>query len=183
MYLCVFYLFRAVVLFRDIEHCGVSSVNGTSSIQFPEFRPDKISMIPRNSSQFQNSVQFLQLQLIPDPTNSRNSGIQSKLNRTHFRNRTELQNWNRFLELDGIGRNSHEFRFDSNPGIASTYCRLTFEHNKMHLREGGTDSGMEFRELSQSGTDRNWWELIPGAEPVPPCSTLRNRMHSLYLFV
>jgi hypothetical protein len=28
---------------------------------------------------------------------------------------------------------------------------------------------------------RNWWELIPGAEPVPQCSTLRNRMYSRHV--
>ncbi len=99
----------AVILFRDVEHCRISSVNGTSSIPFPEFRPDEISLIPRNSAQFWNSVQFLQLQLIPNPTNSRNSGIQSK------RDQTES-------------------------------------------------------------------ELIPGAELVPQCSTLRNRMYSRRLF-
>ncbi len=62
----------------------------------------------------------------------------------------------------------------------------------------GTDSGTELRESGQSGIGRgrtdfrellNWTEfpklrnqteteLIPGAEPVPQCSTLRNRMYS-----
>jgi hypothetical protein len=85
----------AVILFRNVEHCGISSVNGTSSIRFPEFRPDEISLIPRNSSQFRNSVQFLKLQLIPDPNNSRNS-VQAE---PHA-----------IPESNGIGRNSQEFR-------------------------------------------------------------------------
>jgi hypothetical protein len=100
---------RAVILFRDVEHCEISSVNGTRSIQFPEFCPNDISLIPRNSSQFRNSVEFLQLQMIPDPTNSQNSGIQSQRNRTQFRN------WNRFPSDSHLTQFS-EFR----TGIACT---------------------------------------------------------------
>jgi hypothetical protein len=56
----------------------------------------------------------------------------------------------------------------------------------------GTNSGIEFRELGESGIGQNRTkfrelrnqtklELIPGAEPVPQCSTLRNRMYSQIL--
>jgi hypothetical protein len=41
---------KAVILFRDVEHCGISFVT------FTKFRPGEISSIPRNSSQFRNSV-------------------------------------------------------------------------------------------------------------------------------
>jgi len=44
--LCTFLWLRAVILFRDVEHCGINFVNGTSSIGFPEIRPDKFSLIP-----------------------------------------------------------------------------------------------------------------------------------------
>jgi hypothetical protein len=90
-------------------------------------------------------------------------------------------------------------------GIASTYCGLTFEHNTTHVGEGGgpipvwncvnwvkaeldgieRNSGI-FGIGTDSGNEWNWWELVPGigriggkwfrgAEPVPQCSTLRNR--------
>ncbi len=53
----------------------------------------------------------------------------------------------------------------------------------------GTNSGTEFRELSESGIGQNRTEfrnrpeseLIPGAEPVSQCSTLRNSMYSQIL--
>ncbi len=55
----------------------------------------------------------------------------------------------------------------------------------------GTDSGTEFRELSESGIGQNRTEfrnrteleLIPRAKPVPQCSTLRNRMYSQVLLL
>jgi hypothetical protein len=63
-------------------------------------------------------------------------------------------------ELDGIERNWNWFLELSQSGI----------------RRDRT----EFRELVELvWTDSgNWWELIPGAEPVPQCSTLQNRMYS-----
>ncbi len=79
-------LIRTVILFRDVEHRGISSVNGTSPIRFPEFGLDEFSLIPGNSSQFRNPVQFPRLQLIPDRTDSG----------TEFRE----------LSQSGIGRNS-----------------------------------------------------------------------------
>jgi hypothetical protein len=46
----------------------------------------------------------------------------------------------------------------------------------------GTASRTAFRESSRSGISRNQTkpELIPGAEPVPQYSTLRNRMYSQF---
>ncbi len=42
---------RAVILFRDVENCGISSVNGIASIQFSEFRPIPLWLNSRNSVQ------------------------------------------------------------------------------------------------------------------------------------
>jgi hypothetical protein len=124
---------RAVILFRDVEYCGISSVNGTTSIQFLEFRPDKISLIPKNSSQFRNSVQFLQLQLIPDQTNSRNSEIE-----TDSRN-SEIETDSRNSEIETDSRNS-EIETDSRNSEIETDSRNSEIETDSRNSEIETDS-------------------------------------------
>jgi hypothetical protein len=59
------FIFGTIIQCCNFEHCGISSVPGNTSIQFSEFSPDEFSLIPRNSSQFQNVIQLPQLQPIP----------------------------------------------------------------------------------------------------------------------
>ncbi len=103
----------AVILLRDVEHCGISSVNGTSSMQFPEFRPNltdsqeflsvpEFCSIPATSTdsesnqfpEFRNSVQTESNEI---GTDSRNSGI--RRNRTEFLGIPSDSALAQFLEL------------------------------------------------------------------------------------
>ncbi len=116
---------RAVILFRDVEHCGISS------IQYPEFRSDELSPILRNSSQFRNSVRLPQLQRfrikpIPGILEFSLNGIRQ--NRTKLEMIPGIPSWNWVkAELDRIERNS---------------WNLGMKRNQIWFQElVGTDSG------------------------------------------
>ncbi len=145
----------------------------------PEFGSIPATSTDPGSNQFPEFQNSLQTESHAIP---KSNGI-----RTDSWNRTEQDGIPGIPELEPIPRIPSDSALTQFPEfrtrIASKYCGLTFEHNTMHVGDGGDRFRYGIPGIAESNgieTDSgNWWELILGAEPVPQCSTLRNRMYSL----
>jgi hypothetical protein len=156
--------------FTTPKHANIERSSYSSMLNIAESLPDPESVpcnssnwVPINSHRFLSILEFRELSRCGIGRTS-----------TEFRNRTESggikRNWTRFLEFrSGIQCNNREW------AIATTGCWLNPEILGIPRNW--------FRETvllveTDSENIRNWRELIPGAEPVPPCSTSRNRIYS-----
>ncbi len=129
----------AVILFRNVEHCGISSA--------PEPVPSssRNSIVIQYNRPYSSLTEFRQFpefpELSPDgiPTNSRNSGIasnsgitQNSGNYFRFRNQTKslgIPGNSVQFRLHSIPGNSAQFRLHSIPGIPCRNCLLIPETN------------------------------------------------------